>query len=84
MCDLGLVKNGEHGFYDLFKGRIMFPVKDERGHVIAFSGRIYVNDPNQPKYVNSPKTIIFKKGQTLFHLYDAIPEARKLHQNVLH
>ena len=84
MCDLGLVKNGEHGFYDLFKGRIMFPVKDERGHVIAFSGRIYVNDPNQPKYVNSPETIIFKKGQTLFHLYDAIPEARKLHQIVLH
>lgn len=84
MCDLGLVKNGEHGFYDLFKGRIMFPVKDERGHVIAFSGRIYVNDLNQPKYVNSPETIIFKKGQTLFHLYDAIPEARKLHQIVLH
>lgn len=62
MCDLGLVKNGEHGFYDLFKGRIMFPVKDERGHVIAFSGRIYVNDPNQPKYVNSPETIILKRA----------------------
>lgn len=84
MCDLGLVKNGEHGFYDLFKNRIMFPVKDEKGHIIAFSGRIFENDPNQPKYVNSPETAIFKKGQTLFHLYDAIPEARRIHQIVLH
>ncbi len=84
MFDLGLVKNGEHGFYDLFKNRIMFPVKDERGHIIAFSGRIFVNDPSQPKYVNSPETVIFKKGQTLFHLYDAISDIRKNHQIVLH
>lgn len=84
MCDLGLVKNGEHGFYDLFKNRIMFPVKDEKGHIIAFSGRIFQNDPNQPKYVNSPETVIFKKGQTLFHLYDGISDIRKLHQIVLH
>lgn len=84
MFDLGLVKNGEHGFYDLFKNRIMFPVKDERAHIIAFSGRIFVNDPSQPKYVNSPETVIFKKGQTLFHLYDAISDIRKNHQIVLH
>lgn len=84
MCDLGLIKNGNRNFYDLFKNRIMFPVKDEQGHIIAFSGRIYHNEAEQAKYVNSPETIIFKKGQSLFHLYDAMSDIRKSHRAVLH
>lgn len=83
MSELGLIKSGNNGFYDLFKNRIMFPIKDEQGHVVAFSGRIYVKDDSQPKYVNSPETIIFKKGNTLFHLSDAISNIRKTHRVVL-
>lgn len=84
MCDLGLIKNGNRNFYDLFQNRIMFPVKDERGHIIAFSGRIFKDDTEQAKYVNSPETKIFKKGQSLFHLYDAMSDIRKSHRVVLH
>lgn len=83
MSELGLIKSGNQGFYDLFKNRIMFPIKDEQGHVVAFSGRIYVKDDNQPKYVNSPETVIFKKGSTLFHLSDVISNIRKTHRVVL-
>ena len=85
MVLLGLVKSGNTGFYDLFQNRIMFPITDEEGHTIAFSGRIFNNDdPNQAKYVNSPESPIFKKSNTLFHLSDAISEIRKSHRIVLH
>lgn len=86
MINLGLIKTNEQGkFYDLFKNRIMFPVKDENGNTIAYSARIFNNpDKTQPKYVNSPESLIFKKHLTLYHLSDAISDIRKLHQIVLH
>lgn len=53
--------------YDRFRNRLMFPIVDEGGRVIAFSGRVLAGAaPEEPKYVNSPETVIFKKGRVLF------------------
>ncbi len=56
------------GFYDRFRGRLMFPICDEQGRVVGFSGRILTDAKDQPKYVNSPETAIFQKGKILFGL----------------
>ena len=53
--------------YDRFRNRLMFPILDEGGRVIAFSGRVLAGaGPEEPKYVNSPETVLFKKGRVLF------------------
>jgi DNA primase len=57
------------GYYDRFRDRIMFPIRDARGRVIAFGGRIL--DQGEPKYLNSPETPIFHKGKELYGLYEA-------------
>ncbi len=61
--------------YDRFRGRLMFPIRDPRGRVIAFGGRA-LGDV-QPKYLNSPDTPLFDKGRTLYNLDRAGPVARK-------
>lgn len=61
--------------YDRFRGRLMIPIRDQRGRVIAFGGRIL--GPGEPKYLNSPETPLFDKGRTLFNLDKAAPAARK-------
>lgn len=61
-----IVNQGESGVYDRFRNRIMFPIIDLRGNVIAFGGRIIGN--GQPKYLNSSDTIVFKKSNNLFAL----------------
>lgn len=67
MLDAGLVRRGKNGgFYDTFRGRLMFPVIDVRGNVIGFSGRIL--DGGEPKYMNSPETLVFSKSRNLFAL----------------
>jgi len=55
-------------FYDRFRDRLMFPIQDSQGRVIAFSARLLVSDPKQPKYVNSPETPVFSKGRVLYGL----------------
>lgn len=55
--------------YDRFRDRIMFPIRNLKGQVIGFGGRIL--DNGEPKYLNSPETILFKKGQTLYGLFEA-------------
>jgi len=63
----GLVLKGKNGgFYDRFRGRIMFPIFDIRGNVIGFGGR--VTDSSLPKYMNSPKTLVYDKGKNLYAL----------------
>ncbi len=64
--------------YDRFRGRVMFPILDGRGRVIAFGGRILDAGPgsNAPKYLNSPETPVFQKGRTLYGLYQAREHAR--------
>ena len=59
-------ETGRH--YDRFRGRLMFPICDEQGRVIAFSGRILQGDEKTAKYVNSPETPLFTKGRVLFAL----------------
>ena len=68
MIDAGLVAKSDDGSqsYDRFRNRIMFPIKDFRGRTIAFGGRAL--DPKTPaKYINSPETILFDKGKTLYN-----------------
>ncbi len=67
MFDAGLVRKGKNGgFYDVFRSRLMFPVIDVRGNVIGFSGRIL--GEGEPKYMNSPETLVFNKSRNLFAL----------------
>jgi DNA primase len=61
--------------YDRFRGRLMIPIRDPRGRVIAFGGRIL--GAGEPKYLNSPDTPLFDKGRTLYNLDRAGPESRK-------
>jgi DNA primase len=57
------------GFYDRFRDRLMFPIRDGRGRILAFGGRII--DAGEPKYLNSPETPLFHKGRELYGLYEA-------------
>ena len=57
------------GFYDRFRDRLMFPIRDSRGRVLGFGGRII--DQGEPKYLNSPETPLFHKGRELYGLYEA-------------
>jgi DNA primase len=76
LADLGLIiereraqiRDGER-HYDRFRDRIMFPIRDGRGRIIAFGGRIL--DQGEPKYLNSPETVLFHKGRELYGLYEA-------------
>src|SRR6266571_1665896 len=63
-----LRKEGSEGYYDRFRGRLMFPICDEQGRVIGFSGRVLSGDEKTAKYVNSPETLIFTKSKVFFGL----------------
>jgi DNA primase len=67
--------------YDRFRGRLMIPIRDQRGRVIAFGGRIL--GTGEPKYLNSPETPLFDKGRTLYNLDKAAPAARKSNRVVV-
>jgi len=61
-------KEGSERYYDRFRGRLMFPICDEQGRVIGFSGRVLAGDEKTAKYVNSPETPIFTKSKVFFGL----------------
>ena len=63
------VKKDRGGYYDRFRERVMFPIEDHRGRVVAFGGRII--DKGEPKYLNSPETPLFHKGRELYGLFHA-------------
>lgn len=67
--------------YDRFRDRIMFPIRDGRGRVIAFGGRV-LDKEQQPKYLNSPETPIFHKSQTLYGLYE-MRQSRQKFEHIL-
>ncbi|SQB37515.1 DNA primase [Citrobacter koseri] len=70
LLDAGMLVNNDQGrTYDRFRNRVMFPIRDKRGRVIGFGGRVLGNDT--PKYLNSPETDIFHKGRQLYGLYEA-------------
>lgn len=63
-----LHKDGSNHYYDRFRGRLMFPICDEQGRVVGFSGRVLSGDEKTAKYVNSPETPIFTKSKVIFGL----------------
>ncbi|MTC58895.1 DNA primase [Providencia rustigianii] len=71
-----LVTNDNGRVYDRFRDRVMFPIRDRRGRVIAFGGRVLGD--GVPKYLNSPETDIFHKGRQLFGLYEATQNSSEL------
>jgi len=77
--DAGLVIPTDDGqIYDRFRGRLMFPIRSSSGKVIAFGGRLLASSSkNLPKYLNSPETALFKKGEMLFNLDQAKKPARE-------
>ncbi|MDP2705404.1 MAG: DNA primase [Patescibacteria group bacterium] len=78
MEKVGLLKKGEEGNpYDTFRDRIIFPIFDTVGRIIAFSGRILHDTPDAPKYLNSPDTVFFNKSQALYGLHRAKTAIRK-------
>jgi DNA primase len=64
------------GYYDRFRDRVMFPIRDARGRTIGFGGRVL--DKGEPKYLNSPETELFHKGRELYGLYEARQASRTL------
>ncbi len=73
----GLVIEREGGgYYDRFRNRIMFPIRDSRGRTIAFGGRVFGD--GEPKYLNSPETPLFKKGRALYGLYESRQALREI------
>jgi len=72
----GMLSEGKSGHYDKFRDRIMFPIHDRRGRVIAFGGRALSDDG--PKYLNSPETTLYHKSKELYGLYQARQRAGRL------
>ncbi len=70
-----LIENDKGNRYDRFRGRVMFPIRDRRGRVIGFGGRV-IGD-GTPKYLNSPETPIFHKGKELYGLYEVMQAYRE-------
>ncbi|MBX4210413.1 DNA primase [Candidatus Parcubacteria bacterium] len=80
----GLSKKTDKGYYDRFRGRIMFPIFDTSGRVIGFSGRIFGTETKDaPKYLNSPDTSLFNKSDLLYGLHVAKNEIRKKGYSIL-
>ena len=81
----GLLVEGERGPYDRFRGRLMFPIQDDRGRVVGFGARALppaagppsAGDDSHPKYLNTPQTPVFDKGSLLYGLHRAREEIRK-------
>ncbi|CAH1198328.1 DNA primase [Candidatus Nitrotoga sp. BS] len=79
LLDTGLVIENEDGKrYDRFRDRIMFPIVNMRGQVIGFGGRVL--DSGDPKYLNSPETVLFEKGRELYGLFQALKAIRTKRQ----
>lgn len=86
LLDAGLAKKNERGgLTDKFRNRIMFPIADSAGRVVAFSGRIFGAEasPEAPKYLNSPETVLFHKSRILYGFDKAKLHMRKLNCAVL-
>ncbi len=82
LIDSGLLIEKEHGgSYDRFRDRVMFPIRDARGRVVGFGGRVLGDET--PKYLNSPETSVFHKGHELYGLFQARKSVRKLERLIV-
>lgn len=79
LLDTGVIGESTHGsgHYQRFGGRLIFPIRDQQGRTCAFGGRLVQEKENSAKYLNSPESEVFHKGQVLFHLYEARESIRK-------
>jgi DNA primase len=74
----GLIIRGTGGrYYDRFRGRVMFPLKDHRGRVVGFSGRLLEANPKEAKYINSPETLLYHKSRLLYGFKELLSEIQK-------
>lgn len=81
---LGLIDLNDRGeYYDKYRGRIIFPIFSPNGRVIAFGGRILVNQENTAKYLNSPESPVYSKRRSLYGLYHSKDEIRKIDRAIL-
>lgn len=76
LCEAGMVIFKNDMYYDRFRQRIMFPIRNKRGHVIGFGGRV-LDDSQQPKYLNSPETPLFHKSNEVYGLYELLKKNPK-------
>ena len=70
LIDVGLIRSDDQGTMDRFRGRVIFPIRDERGNPVGFGGRA-LSEGQLPKYLNSPTTALYDKSKTLYNLYEA-------------
>lgn len=72
-----LVKNEQNQIWDRFRNRVMFPIRDPKGRVLGFGGRV-LGKESGPKYLNSPETVLFHKSECLFGLYELLKRQHKI------
>ena len=77
----GLARRGDRSIYDFFRNRLIVPIRDVSGNVVAFGGRDLGNGP--AKYINSPETLAYKKSRVLYGLYEARDAMRRQQQAIL-
>lgn len=83
LVDTGLaIKNDKGNIYDRFRGRIMFPIRNIQGSVIAYGGRV-IDDADGVKYINSPETIVFQKNNILYGLYEYREYKKQRYENLI-
>lgn len=80
---VGLIKQGENGYYDTFRDRIMFPIYSVSGNIIGFGGRILEDRKDIAKYLNSPETVVFNKGKNLYGIEEKGFEIKKKNYAIL-
>ena len=81
--DLSLINVDGANIYDSFIDRIIFPIHDLDGNVVAFTGRVYSSNSSNAKYFNSRESDIFKKGQLFYNYHRALPEIKKLKEVII-
>lgn len=74
-----LIKNEQNKVYDRFRSRLMFPIRDRRGRVLGFGGRVVTGD-GKPKYLNSPETALFLKSKVLYGMYEVLQHKRDINR----
>ena len=77
MIAAGLIISNNSNYYDRFRKRIIFPIFNSHGEVLAFGGRIIIKSKSSPKYLNSPETLLYKKGDNLYGMNWAREQIRK-------
>ncbi|MGX5202854.1 DNA primase [Aliikangiella sp. IMCC44632] len=82
LVETGMMIEKENGHaYDRFRDRIMFPIRNRRGQVLGFGGRVI--DKGEPKYLNSPETVLFHKGQELYGLFEMRRQLRNIESIII-